>query len=146
MAPLGTPEPGSWRSFQTPAEWGNLPSRIPFCNQLQFCLPCPSFPGRILNGINGMEPTRRAPVSVEGNRKVEDEQDWNMGVEAVLAPLIGQICLDRSDKGPVSCLSPSPPWPKDSVSRRLERTQEVWKLRRGVRGSELGSGLGGRCT
>lgn len=98
---------------------------------------------RILNGTNGMEPTRRAPLSVEGNRMVEDEQNWNLGVEAVLAPLIGQTCLDRSDKGPVSCLSRFLRGPKDGVPWRLERTQKVWKLCWGVRGSEPGSGLGG---
>ena len=40
-----------------------------------------------MNGIYGMEPPEREP---RGNRMVEDEQNWNMEVEAVLALLIGQ--------------------------------------------------------
>lgn len=146
MASLGTPETGPW-GFQAPAEWGNIPSRIPFCNQLQFCSPRASFPGRISrnsewnkwNGTSGRE-----PPGVEGDRMVEDERDCTMGVEAVLAPLMSQMCLYRANNGPVSCLSPFLHWPRGGVSWRLKRPREVWKFRWGVRASELGSGLGGR--
>lgn len=39
-----------------------------------------------------MEPTERKPHEVEGNGIVEDEQNWNVGVETV-SGLIGQVCL-----------------------------------------------------
>lgn len=66
-----------------------------------------------------MEPTERRPGEAEGNGIAEGGQNWNGGVEAVLAPLIGQVCLYRSDNGPMtiqSCLSPFFHWPKDDVS------------------------------
>lgn len=47
------------------------------------------YPG-ILHGLNGMEPTERKPVEVEGNRMVEDGQNWNVKTEAVSSPLVRQ--------------------------------------------------------
>ena len=76
-----------------------------------------------------MEPPEREPSGVEGDRMMEEEQNWNMEAEAVSASLIGQAYLYWSDNGPMtiqSCLFPFLHWAKDSVSWRLERTRGVW--------------------
>ena len=93
--PLGA-EPGPWRLPQAPAEWGFSPQEDPSVISSNSAYHTPfsqvEYPG-ILNGVNGMEPTERKPTEVEGNRMVEGGQNWNVKIEAVSSPLIGQVCL-----------------------------------------------------